>query len=132
MRLSDLSYALPPERIAQTPLRQRSDARLLVLDRTSSGLRHTQVHALPELLRAGDLLVLNDTRVIPARVAGQRPTGGRIELLVCAPSGDGTWTVLDRMHGRHRRAIDVYMGTDVAAARRWGKRSVTVRWPAKR
>ena len=53
MRLSDLSYALPPERIAQTPLRQRSDARLLVLDRAASGLRHTHVHALPELLRAG-------------------------------------------------------------------------------
>ena len=45
---------------------------------------------------------------------------------------DGTWTVLDRMHGRHRRAIDVYMGSDVAAARRWGKRSVIVRWTTKR
>ena len=111
MRLSDLSYVLPPERIAQTPLRQRSDARLLVLDRTSSGLRHTHVHALPDLLRAGDLLVLNDTRVIPARVAGQRPTGGRVELLVCAPSGDGTWTVLAKGSPRVGERLDLPSAT---------------------
>src|SRR5512137_769186 len=95
MRLSDLAYELPAELIAQEPLSERSEARLLVLDRAGAPVRHTRVSALPDLLTEGDVLVLNDTRVIPARVRGRRATGGRIEVLLCEPVGqDGTWTVL--------------------------------------
>jgi S-adenosylmethionine:tRNA ribosyltransferase-isomerase len=78
MRLADLAYDLPAELIAQEPAAERSEARLLVLRRAGGALEHTRVSALPSLLRPGDLLVLNDTRVIAARVRGRRPTGGRI------------------------------------------------------
>ncbi len=94
MRLGDLVYELPPELIAQEPAAERSAARLLVVE--ASARRHATVAALPSLLRAGDLLVLNDTQVIPARVRGRRPTGGRLEVLFCEPLGDDRWAVLVR------------------------------------
>src|SRR5881275_1653887 len=95
MRLPDFDYALPPELVAQEPPAERSDARLLVLDRVTGTRRHGAIGELPELLRAGDLLVLNDTRVIPARVYGRRPSGGRLELLLVRPleDADGEWEV---------------------------------------
>src|SRR5204862_55728 len=89
MRLADLDYALPPELVAQEPPAERSDARLLVLDRVTGTRRHGAIGELPELLRVGDLLVLNDTRVIPARVYGRRPSGGRLELLLVPPETAG-------------------------------------------
>jgi len=97
MRLADLDYALPPELVAQEPPPERARARLLVLDRQTGACGHGGVVDLPDLLRADDLLVLNDTRVIPARVRGRRPTGGRLELLLVRPLGDdGEWEVLVR------------------------------------
>jgi S-adenosylmethionine:tRNA ribosyltransferase-isomerase len=97
MRLADLDYVLPPELIAQEPAPERAAARLLVLDRRTGGVEHDRIGGLPGRLRAGDLLVLNDTRVIPARLRGRRPSGGRVEVLLCAPVGDdGTWEVLAR------------------------------------
>src|SRR5947199_123842 len=98
VRLADLDYALPPELVAQEPPAERSDARLLMLDRVTATRRHGAIGELPELLRAGDLLVLNDTRVIPARVYGRRPSGGRLELLLVRPleDADGEWEVLVR------------------------------------
>jgi S-adenosylmethionine:tRNA ribosyltransferase-isomerase len=92
MRLDDLVYELPPERIAQEPAAERTDARLLVLD--GEALVHAHVRDLPARLRPGDVLVLNDTRVIPARVHGRRPSGGRLELLLCEPRGNDRWDVL--------------------------------------
>jgi len=95
MRLADLDYALPPELIAQEPPAERTRARLLVLDRATRGHHHAGISDLPGLLRAGDLLVLNDTRVIPARVRGRRPSGGRLEVLLLEPAGgDGEWEAL--------------------------------------
>ena len=92
MRLADLAYALPAELIAQEPAPERTAARLLVLDRASGERRHLRVADLPACLRAGDLLVLNDTRVIPARVAARRPSGGRLEVLFVRPlAGDNDW-----------------------------------------
>ena len=82
MRLSDFDYRLPPELIAQYPLEQRSSSRLLCLDGLSGSLRDSHFSKLPELLGPGDLLVLNDTRVIPARLYGQKLTGGRVEILI--------------------------------------------------
>ena len=98
MRLEDLDYELPASAIAQEPAPERAAARLLVLDRTSDDRRHARISDLPGLLRAEDLLVLNDTRVIPARVRGRRPSGGRLEvLLVRATSTDGEeWEALVR------------------------------------
>lgn len=94
MRLAELDYALPSELIAQAPARERTDARLLVVERHGSEVAHAHVRDLPGLLAAGDLLVLNDTRVIAARVRGRRPSGGRIEMLLCEPLGPGVWLVL--------------------------------------
>lgn len=94
MRLQDLVYELPPDLIAQEPATERSAARLLVV--RADGREHAHVRDLPRMLEPGDLLVLNDTRVIPARVYGKRPTGGRIEVLLCDPRPDGAWGVLAR------------------------------------
>jgi S-adenosylmethionine:tRNA ribosyltransferase-isomerase len=95
MRLADLDYPLPEELIAQEPAPERAAARLLVAERAAPP-RHASVRDLPSLLRGGDLLVLNDTRVIAARVRGRRPTGGRLELLFVRPLEDGDWEVLVR------------------------------------
>ena len=82
MQRRDFHYELPPELIAQVPLADRSASRLLVLDGASSEMEDRRFADLPELLRAGDLLVFNDTRVLPARVIGRKRTGGRVELLL--------------------------------------------------
>src|SRR6266702_1261095 len=97
MRLAELDYPLPEALIAQAPAPERAAARLLVLDRGGAPLRHAHVGDLPGVLGAGDVLVVNDTRVIPARVSGRRPSGGRLELLFVAPLGEeGEWEVLVR------------------------------------
>ena len=75
-------YALPPELIAQRPPAERDAGRLLVLDRAAAGLADRRVAELPELLTPGDLLVFNDTRVLPARLRARKPTGGRVEILL--------------------------------------------------
>jgi S-adenosylmethionine:tRNA ribosyltransferase-isomerase len=82
MQRSDFHYELPPELIAQAPLAERRASRLLVLDGGTGAVEDRLFAELPQLLRAGDLLVLNDTRVLPARVIGRKPTGGRVELLL--------------------------------------------------
>jgi S-adenosylmethionine:tRNA ribosyltransferase-isomerase len=82
MRRSDFFYDLPQELIAQAPLSQRGGSRLLCLDGASGALRDAMFAELPELLRPGDLLVLNDTRVMPARLFGHKASGGRVEILV--------------------------------------------------
>src|SRR5438874_1854214 len=108
MQLAELDYPLPEALIAQAPAPERAAARLLVVDRGGAPLRHARVGDLPAFLRAGDVLVLNDTRVIPARVYGRRPSGGRLELLFVAPLGeDGEWEVLVR--GAPRRGERVHL-----------------------
>jgi S-adenosylmethionine:tRNA ribosyltransferase-isomerase len=82
---TDFTYDLPPELIAQTPLAERSAGRMLVLDRQTSAMADRQVRDLPAFLRPGDLLVLNDTRVIAARIFGSKPSGGRVEILLERP-----------------------------------------------
>ncbi len=102
--LDRFDYDLPTERIAQAPAAERDGARLLVLDR-GSGLRtHTRVRTLAETLRAGDLLVLNATRVLPARLRGRKATGGTAEALLLGESdpGSGRYRALLRARGRLR------------------------------
>jgi len=82
MNRSEFDYHLPPELIAQTPLPQRSASRLLVLDGATGAIADRRFTDLVELLRPGDLLVCNDTRVLPARLVGRKPTGGRVEVML--------------------------------------------------
>jgi S-adenosylmethionine:tRNA ribosyltransferase-isomerase len=78
----DFAYELPPDLIAQSPLAERSASRLLILDGPGPGLADGSIRDLPNLLRAGDLLVLNDTKVVAARLAGTKPSGGRVEIFL--------------------------------------------------
>src|SRR5512143_3949523 len=84
VKLSDFDYALPEELIAQRPVSPRDASRLLVLP-PRAGLEHRAFAELPGLLAPGDLLVFNDTRVIPARLLGRKGSGGKVELLLCEP-----------------------------------------------
>jgi S-adenosylmethionine:tRNA ribosyltransferase-isomerase len=95
--VADFDYDLPPELIAQSPLAERDQSRLLVLDRQSGAISHASILDLPTLLRPGDLLVANNSRVIPARIHAVRSgTGGRVELLLLHRAEDRTWTALAR------------------------------------
>lgn len=91
MNINDFNFELPAEQIAQRPLDKRDASRLMVLDRRSGRIEHRLFRDLPELLRPSDLLVVNDTRVIAARLIGKKiGTGGRVELLVVRPVGSGS------------------------------------------
>lgn len=96
MKTSDFDYDLPEERIAVRPLPGRQDSRLLVLDRESGSLTHRRFLDLPGLLGPGDLLVLNDTRVLPARLYGKKPSGAEIEVLLEEKTGERTWKCIAR------------------------------------
>ena len=94
MQTSDFDYHLPPERIAQTPVEPRHASRLLVLQRATGQLEHRTFWDIGDYLRPGDLLVVNQTRVIPARIYARKPTGGRIELLLLKRLDETTWEAL--------------------------------------
>lgn len=98
MNLSDFDYHLPAERIAQFPAEPRDSARLLVQEIASNETQLARVSELPTLLREGDLLVMNDTRVLPARLFGKRATGGQVEFLFVEPSSgrNGAWRAMVR------------------------------------
>lgn len=97
MRVEDFDYHLPPELIAQRPVEPRDASRLLVLHRNSGRLEHRRFYELPLYLKLGDVLVLNDTRVIPARLLGKKAkTGGQVEVFLLKPLGGDCWEVLVR------------------------------------
>ncbi len=102
MHVSDFDYELPQELIAQHAA-ERGVSRMLVLDRTSGVIRHLRIADVVELLAAGDLLLLNDTRVIPARLYARRSTGRRFELLLLRRVDDAAWEALLRPAARARR-----------------------------
>ncbi len=141
LRVADFDFDLPAELIAQQPPEQRGQSRMLVMDRASGELRDSQFADFPALLHPGDLLVLNDSRVIPARLYARRtlrrerekPTG-RIEVMLTEPAGDNLWRALVRP-GR-KVAIGerlVFPAPDGAiAARSRSPRARTVRRPAAR
>src|SRR6476660_7420495 len=94
-------YEVPRHLVAQEPLRQRSDARLMIVDRSKQSLEHYHVCDLPRLLPAGDRLVLNDTKVLAAQLAGRRAvTGGRWQGLYIESTPDGHWRILCKTRGR--------------------------------
>ena len=96
MKTHDFYYALPEKLIAQTPLADRSASRLMTLDRTTGEIGHRHFYEIAELLRPGDCLVLNNSRVLPARLLGHRSTGGAVEVLLLRDLGDGKWECLTR------------------------------------
>ena len=97
IKTHDFYYELPPELIAQTPIQRRDASRLLVLDKETGATRHMHFFDLPTLLGPGDCLVLNDSRVLPARLLGHRePTGGAVEVLLLIDRGDKVWECLVR------------------------------------
>jgi len=114
-RLSDFDYELSPEQIAQHPLPDRSASRLLVLDRTSGATRHLHFRDLPSLMPPGDLLVINTSRVIPARLHGKREGGQDAEFLLVRESGDGTWLAMAHPGGKLKPGRRVSFGDDSAA-----------------
>ena len=96
MKKSDFDFYLPEELIAQTPLEKRDSSRLLVLDKATGALEHRHFYELPEFLNEGDCLVLNNSRVLPARLIGARETGGAVELVLLRDLGEGRWECLSR------------------------------------
>src|SRR5438046_1577529 len=101
MRTDEFDYDLPPHLIAQEPCAERDRSRLLVVRRSGGAMEHHHFHELPESLNAGDLLVLNDTRVVPARLLGRRAkTGGRWEGLFLRQDHTSRWEVLCQTRGR--------------------------------
>ena len=102
MKTSDFYYSLPPELIAQHPLTERAQSRMMVIHRATGAFDHRRVADLPEFLHPGDLLVVNDTRVIPARLYGQKVgTGGRVEILLIEETAPGIWDAL--LRARHTK-----------------------------
>ncbi len=111
MKTSDFYYDLPPELIAQTPLDRRDGSRLLTLNKETGEYRHLHFYDLPGLLRPGDCLVLNDSRVLPARLIGHRlPGGGACEVLLLVDKGDKTWECLVRPGKKLRTGAKVSFG----------------------
>ena len=97
MKTSDFYYDLPQELIAQTPIERRDASRLMTLDRSTGEVGHHHFYELPDFLRPGDCLILNDSRVLPARLLGQRmPGGGACEVLLLTDKGEGNWECLVR------------------------------------
>jgi S-adenosylmethionine:tRNA ribosyltransferase-isomerase len=94
VKLSDFDYILPPERIAQTPIEPRHNARLLVVDRSRSDLSHTTFWQVSDYLKPGDLLIVNQTRVIPARLQARKDTGGRAEVLLLRRENNTEWRAM--------------------------------------
>ncbi len=94
MKTHDFYYDLPEELIAQTPLEKRDTSRLMVLDRETGGVTHKHFYDILDYLKPGDCLVMNDSRVLPARLLGHRPTGGAVEVLLLRDLGDKCWECL--------------------------------------
>ena len=110
MKKSDFSFDLPEELIAQTPLQRRDSSRLMHLDPQTGRIEHRHFYELPEYLREGDCLVVNDTRVLPARLLGARRSGGSVELLLLRDLGDGRWECLSRPGRKTKPGTELSFG----------------------
>ena len=111
MKTSDFDFYLPEELIAQTPLERRDSSRLLTLDKCTGEIAHRHFYELPQLLRPGDCLVLNNSRVLPARLIGHRlPGGGACEVLLLTDKGDGLWECLVRPGRKLKPGAQVSFG----------------------
>lgn len=136
--LSDFQFALPAELIAQVPAERRDDARLMLLDRRRGLTRHADVRSLPQYLQPGDVLVVNDTKVLSARLFGRTGSGGAVELLLIRPTGARAWLCLGKPGRRLRQGATLRfpegVGAEVTATHGDGRATVafdgTVSLPA--
>ena len=110
MKTHDFYYDLPEELIAQTPLERRDGSRLMVLDRQTGEIEHKHFYDIVDYLRPGDCLVMNDSRVLPARLLGHRPTGGAVEVLLLRDLGDKKWECLCKPGRKMREGDTVTFG----------------------
>ena len=113
-RTSDFDYPLPPDRIAQEPLPDRAASRLLVLERATGAIRHRLFRDIGDLMAAEDVLVLNTSRVIPARLHGKRETGNVAEILLVRELPDRTWLAMGHPGGKLKPGRTVRFGSDSA------------------
>lgn len=116
LKTSDFYYDLPQELIAQTPLERRDGSRLMVMDKATGALQHRHFFDIVDYLSPGDCLVMNDSRVIPARLLGHRPTGGAAELLLLRDKGDGVWECLARPGRKLHEGAEVIFGDGALTA----------------
>lgn len=110
MKLSDFMYELPEERIAQTPVEPRDHSRLLVVHRDTGEIEHRHFYDVIDYLNPGDCLVINETKVIPARLYGERPTGGACEVLLLKQVGPKRWETLVRPGKKLKPGAEVIFG----------------------
>ena len=110
MKTSDFWYDLPEELIAQTPLEQRDTSRLLALDKNSGTVEHKHFYDVIDYLQPGDCLVMNDSRVLPARLLGHRPTGGAVEVLLLRDLGEKKWECLCKPGRKMQVGSEVIFG----------------------
>ena len=110
MKLSDFMYDLPEERIAQTPVEPRDHSRLMVIHRDTGDIEHRHFYDIVDYLNPGDCLVINETKVIPARLYGERPTGGAVEVLLLKQLGPKRWETLVRPGKKLKPGTEVIFG----------------------
>ena len=116
MKTHDFWYDLPEELIAQTPLERRDGSRLLVMDRQTGQLSHRHFYDIIDYLNPGDCLVMNDSRVLPARLLGHRPTGGAVEVLLLRDLGDKKWECLCKPGRKMQVGSEVIFGNGELSA----------------
>ncbi len=112
MKKSDFNFMLPEELIAQTPIDKRDTSRLLVLDKKNGDISHKHFSDILDFLKPGDCLVLNDSRVIPARLFGERKTGGAVEVLLLKDIGNNKWEALTRPGRKTKIGEEIFFGNN--------------------
>ena len=117
MKRSDFAFELPEELIAQTPIDRRDSSRLMLLNKTTGEINHHHFYDLPGFLKPGDCLVLNDSRVIPARLFGRRETGGAVEVVLLKDKGAGVWECLTRPGRKTKTGTRLLFGEGELGAR---------------
>lgn len=110
MNKSDFDFYLPERLIAQTPLEKRDSSRLLHLDKKTGAIEHGHFHDITKYLKKGDCLVMNDSRVLPARLIGSRLSGGLVELVLLRDLGDGCWECLSRPGRKTKPGTELTFG----------------------
>ncbi|UCD05511.1 MAG: tRNA preQ1(34) S-adenosylmethionine ribosyltransferase-isomerase QueA, partial [candidate division WOR-3 bacterium] len=115
MKLSDFDYNLPKESIAQYPLAERSSARLMVLNRSTGSILHTQFDRVAGYIGADDALILNDTRVFKARITGSKMTGGKVKILLIRDVGEGLWEAMVSHARRFHEGMLISLGGKIHA-----------------
>ena len=110
MKKSDFNFYLPENLIAQTPIERRDTSKLLVLDKKNGSIEHQHFYDILDYLESGDCLVMNDSRVIPARLLGRRKTGGVVEVLLLKDLGNDRWEALTKPGRKTRAGEEIFFG----------------------